>query len=386
MSDQCLENCNILDPNLHVLIGHELKVFLNSKLINPSDINRILKKNGVYVPTKLEVMIPILSSMILSPEDFSQMLTFVKNKEQRPKYRTGNIQLSAKGVSAWKDQLQGDSLDNLNKLDIKSLFGNVEYDKKPTLDIQGDEVSIVYKARRNDYNADLLKRDIVVNGGIKLRKKEDGLEIISTYSSKETEDINKLLTDSIMKDFFEKGITTQESIIQIKFTDFTNKNRIIFFHTLVDGNRFLKKGELKEIEVRVDDNEIDNLPSDPEVNFLRDNVKGLKILEGKELEDSFFITNTKYYPYYFIPSIDVNYSFSHNANKGSCNVSFFFKPIKRSYLGSVLDFSLSEPKYDVGGESAAVRREIELKLNQEIQKMIEKILKNPIYKSKSCTN
>lgn len=44
MSDQCLENCNILDPNLHVLIGHELKVFLNSKLINPSDINRILKK------------------------------------------------------------------------------------------------------------------------------------------------------------------------------------------------------------------------------------------------------------------------------------------------------------------------------------------------------
>lgn len=374
MKDQYIEDSNILDPDLHVLIGHELKTFLNSKLINAGDINKLLKRNGIFVPTNLDVMIPILSSMILPPEDFDQMLTFVKNKEQRPKYRTGNIPLSTHGCTAWIDRLQ-DNLGNLQNLDITSLSGNIEYDKKPTLEIHGNEVFIAYEARRKDYNEDLLKRDILVKGGIKLRERDGKLEIISTYSSKETEDINKLLMDCMMKDFFEGNITAQKSIIQIKFTDFTNTNRIVFFNNLVSGNRFLKSGRLEEIEVRVDDNEIDTLPLDPEVNFLRDNLKGFKILEGKELAESFFITKTQYYPYYFIPSIDVNYLFSYNANKGSCNVSFFFKTIKRSYTESVLDFSLSEPKYEAGGNTVSIRREIELKLNQEIQKMIENALK-----------
>lgn len=364
------EEHKVLDPDLHVLLGYDLRSFLNSKLITPGNISSLLKGCGVYVPTKNENTIPLLSSLILSPEIFHQMLSFVSNKEQRPKYRTGSIELSENGKILWKDNLQ-DSLEYLESLNIKDNYDNVEYEKCLILEINGSVALLSYELRRNDYNQDLLKRDLIVKGSLQFSDKKDRLEVVSIYSSKETEEWNKILIDSINRKFFTDGITSQEEIDQIEFKSFTNEERIRFFNRLVAGNTYLKNGSLETLAIMLDPDKVGSLPNDPEIEFFKGNLEGLKTLGGKSLSESFFIKKDEYYPYYFIPTIEVKYDFLDGANKGFCIVEFFFKAIKKNYLESVLDVSLKELKYEEGGISSSVRRKVELKLNQEIQAMIE---------------
>lgn len=372
MNSNLEDKNSALDPNLHVLIGHELSTFLNSGLITPGNISSLLKNNGVYVPTKNEKTIPILSSMILAPETFHKMLAYVVNKEQRPKYRIGAVKLSSCSTN-WIDALQ-DNYESLKQINCDVINNNIKYEKTLTLEIDQNNTAIMYyKLRRNHYNQDLLKRNVLVEGTIRIEKKNGKLEITSIFSSKETEELNNILIKNMSQYFFSEGLTEQESIIQIKFNDFTNKERIVFFNKLVKGYKSLSSGNLEMMEVMVDPEMVDKLPDDPEIEFLKGNFKGLKTLGGEELSESFFIKKIKYYPYYFIPSMDVKYDFSDGTNHCCCTVGFFFKSVRKSYTDSVFDFFIKDLKYEKGGNIFHARRKVELKINQEIQKMIEDI-------------
>lgn len=220
MNSNLEDKNSALDPNLHVLIGHELSTFLNSGLITPGNISSLLKNNGVYVPTKNEKTIPILSSMILAPETFHKMLAYVVNKEQRPKYRIGAVKLSSCSTN-WIDALQ-DNYESLKQINCDVINNNIKYEKTLTLEIDQNNTAIMYyKLRRNHYNQDLLKRNVLVEGTIRIEKKNGKLEITSIFSSKETEELNNILIKNMSQYFFSEGLTEQESIIQIKFNDFT---------------------------------------------------------------------------------------------------------------------------------------------------------------------
>lgn len=353
-----------LDTSSTILAGADLRILLNSDHISYGEVHAALKEKGIYVgENEKSTTVPILSATLLTPDNFSRLIEASVDRESQPKVKGSSLELVSDSLD-WITPLKDSLFDDSSWLTGES--DNVSFVETPEVIVESsDSIRIPYRLTKSDYSKDWLQRDLRFDGEIIIKKKDGTLllDFSSSHSSKETEIINKKITINISKILNDASIVTSPEPHQIKFDSFDNEERIRFFKRLTAGfGKIISTGDVDNIEINID---VDGppLPSDPQISWMKNSVKRMKI-DGERLNDVFLISEEKYYKHYHIQKMDVEYPYTQGVNSGKCKICFLFSSSTRAeddYKKSELTFS-------------CIRLSHGSKVNQDSKKLISKLI------------
>lgn len=363
----------ISNTNYSIPTGADLRVLLNSEHISYGEVHNILKSKGIFIGnTDKAITVPILSATLLTPTDYSNLIDASVNRDSKPKVKVSAFNLVLE-TSDWITPLKNELFNS--DFNPCANIENVDFVDIPGIIIDNkNKVRIPYAINRKDFSKDWTKRELKFLGEITIERQGKSLKLdfSSTHSSKETETINRRLTSRIFKLLKDKGVTQDENERRITFGCFTNIERIRFFKRLTGGiSTTLGKGSVNDMEINRDISG-PPLPNDPQVSWMNQTVKRLKI-DGEKLNDIFLISDEKYYPFYHVQRIDMTYTYSATTNSGTCRVSYFFSSLTKYEVGkddSELTFEIFKTTQDHQANSDA-KKEIATKLERVIRDLIE---------------
>ncbi|HDL7359425.1 TPA: hypothetical protein PXN21_002772 [Yersinia enterocolitica] len=360
------------DSKSNILSGNDLRVLLNSEHISYGEVHNTLKEKGIFIgdPDK-SATIPLLSSTLLTPDEFSRLIEASVNRESIPKNKSLTLELtnnSSDWISPLKDEFENDHIDFINGMD------NIVFIDYPEVVVEDNKVKINYKVNRKDYSKDWLERELNFSGEITVEKNGNYLKLdfLSTHSSKETEIINKRITSKISKALYSLNIVTSDEPEVITFDSFNNEERVRFFKRLTAGKpKKLSIGTVDNIEISFDKNG-PVIPNDPQISWMGQSVKRIKI-DGERLNDIFLISDEKYYKHYHIQKMDIEFPFSFGQNSGICKVSFFFSSQnKRSDKNENSEFTFSCNKVTMKNiANSESKKDINKKIDISVKELIE---------------
>lgn len=318
-----------MDSSYLIPSGTELRVLLNSEHISYGEVHSALKAKGVFCGNNdKSITIPLLSAMLLTPSEYSSLIEASVDRDSKPKVKVSALDLVAVGLD-WITPLKQLFETEFNPF---ANIESIEVIDAPGVVVDGnDKVRIPYTINRKDFSKDWTQRELKFSGEISIERQGSSLKLdfSSMHSSKETEIINRRLTSKISKTLKDDGITQSEVERRITFDSFTNVERVRFFKRLTAGyGRYISKGNVNDMEINRDISG-PPLPNDPQVSWMNQTVKRIKI-DGEKLNDIFLISDEKYYPYYHVQRMDVTFPYSFAVNEGEFRVGFYFSTPSRS--------------------------------------------------------
>jgi hypothetical protein len=311
-------------------IGSDLRVLLNSEHISRGEVQSILKSKGIFVGNSdKSITVPILSSTLLTPDDFSNLIESSVERESRPKTKISGLDLVSDSTD-WMSPLK-ESLFS-SDFDPAANIASIEFLRTPDLVVENrDRITIPYEVHRRDFSKDWVERELRFGGEIIIERQGNCLKLdfASRHSSKETEAINRRITTRICKILKDSNAVWSEAPKRITFGGFSNTERVRFFKRLTGGvPKSFALGAVNDMEICRDLN-APPLPNDPQIAWMNQTVKRIKI-DGERLNDIFLIADEKYYPYYHVQHIDITYTYAISANLGSCRLAFSFSGTSKS--------------------------------------------------------
>lgn len=311
-----------LDVERNMLWGDRLRVLLNSNHITYGEINSLLRRKGVFVDSSDKtVTVPLLSSCLLTPEEFSSLISLSYTRESLEKYKTDKLTLNP-SAGDWRQSV----IDNFDEIiGGLSLDSGHTFVKSPTLTSEKDQIEIQYTIKKEDYSKDWIDQELQFSGGMVISKRNGELilELEKTHTSKETDRINNIFAKSLTTHLKTQKIVNEEAPKSIRFNDFSNEERVKFFLLLTGANSVaLKFDELSEVEI-VRDEAAGALPDDPSVKWMEGKVRNIRI-SGKKLDQLGLITESKFHKYCLLVKMSASYGFKFGANIGHCSVIFSF--------------------------------------------------------------
>ena len=355
-------------------VGSDLRALLNSDHISYGEVQSVLKAKGIFVGNSDKaITVPILSSTLLTPDDFSNLIASSVDRESRPKTKISGLDLvsdSADWVTPLKAGLFSSDFDpGLN-------IASIEFLRSPSLVVESkDRITIPYEVKRKDFSKDWVKRELSFGGEIIIERQGSCLKLdfASKHSSKETETINRRITARICKILSESKAVQSDEPRRITFGSFSNFERVQFFKRLTGGvPKSLTLGAVNDMEISRD-LKGPPLPNDPQVAWMNQTVKRLKV-DGERLNDIFLIADEKYYPYYHVQQIDITFTYALATNNGSCRIGFSFSGPNKSDAGRddaelTIDFARVTYDNQVNNDSKKV---ISQNLEQTVRAMVER--------------
>lgn len=353
--------------------GSELRVLLNSDHISYGEVHTLLKRKGIFAScSEKATTVPMLSGTLLTPADFTHLVESSISRELRPKFKTSNIGLMTSGAD-WATPLKMLFKGGLSPY---TATPNVEVVRMAHLQVESPtKLRVDYELLRRDVSQEWINREIPFTGEIEIELVDDKvkLSVISTHSSKETEAANRKLVSEIAEALQKAGVASSTVDERITFGSFQNDERVRFFKRLTAGLApGLGAGTVIEMEINRD-KDGPALPADPQVEWLNQTVRRLKI-DGDKLNEVFLISDERYYKFYHVQRMELRYEeFALGTNSGSAKVSVFFSapPHHGDELEDPeLTFELRTVSHRTAPSSDA-KRKIELELRRTIQSMID---------------
>lgn len=312
-----------LDMDRSMLWGDRLRVLLNSSHISYGEINGLLRAKGIFIDsTDKAIIVPLLSSCLLTPDEFGQLISNSYTRESFEKYKTDKLTLSSNTadwsssvIESFEELLGGISLDSSHEfVDRPSIVRN-----------SNNELEIQYTIKKEDFSKDWIDQELQFSGGLIISRRDGEviLELQKTHTSKETDRLNGLIVKSISNHWREKSIVKNEAPQSIKFDDFSNMERFSLFMSFTGANtKALNFDELSDIEI-VRDESAGALPTDEAISWMEGKVNKLHIT-GKKLNELGLITNTSFHRAFYLVKMSLGYKFQSGANKGTCAVVLAF--------------------------------------------------------------
>lgn len=362
----------ILDSNFLIPSGTELRVLLNSEHISYGEIHLSLKAKGIFLGNnEKSITVPLLSATLLTPSDYDALIEASVDRDSKPKVKGSSLDL-VDSSSDWITPLKKLFESEFNPF---ANLENVEVLDSPDVIVDGkDKVRIPFSIVRKDFSKDWTQRELRFDGEVAIERQGDNLKLdfLSTHSSKETEIVNKRMTAQISKTLKESGATQSEKERRITFDSFSNVERVRFFKRLTGGHgRFIKKGTVSDMEINRDTSG-PSLPNDPQISWMKDTVKRLKI-DGDKLNDIFLISDEKYYDYYHVQKMDVTFGYNSAANSGEFKASLFFSTPSRGDSDkndAELTFEILKISHDHKVNSDA-KKALNSEINKQVRILIE---------------
>lgn len=358
-----------------MLWGERLKILLNTDFISYGEILKILRDKGIFLNAKAKSdLVPLLSSCLLTPNEFTELIERSFVRESTKKYSSCNFELVSNN-NEWIDNIT-DNFDDIICA-IKPEYG-CEFATTPSCIIEdSDEIVIPYSLRVVDFSKDWIEQEIIYPAEIRIKLSDDKnkLEIQQIKTSKVTGKVNDKITGALGKSWLSKNIIKNEKPISINFDNFNNVERIRFFLQLTSNkiDRFIFK-EVNTYDI-VRDQSAGKLPDEQEIKWMEEHVDSLQI-KGTDLGKTFILEQEKYYQYYFLVKMIATYEFNFGANSGKCNVEFAFsgKPSRSNdYANTIFDFSI---KLISSTLEEGSKRKVTKNIIDTIQSIVDSALKH----------
>lgn len=343
-----------------MLWGDRLRVLLNSSHISYGEINELLREKGIFIDSSDKaVIVPLLSSCLLTPEEFGRLVSRSYTRESLEKYKTDKLTLSSKDAD-WRSSI----LENFEEVvgGISPESGH-EFVHAPSIVSKSkDEIEIHYEIKKEDFSKDWIDRELHFSGVVTISRRNGELllELQKTHTSRETDRINSIFVKSLSNHWKSKGVIQEHAPKSIKFEDFDNQERIRFFlHLTGADTAALRFNELSDIEI-IRDEAAGALPDDPSIKWMDGKVRSIRI-NGEKLNQLGLVTNEAFHKYCFLVKMSASYQFQSGATKGKCTVIFSFggrTSHERDYANTELNICIERiPRLESNTEKD-VRRNI----------------------------
>lgn len=373
-----------IDLKSTIVLGSELRILLGSEHVSYGDIYASLKEKGVFVGNSdKSTTVPLLSAMLLTPDNFIRLIESGVNRESLPKVKVAVLDLVAQD-SDWIAPLKKDLFND--SFDVLGSMSGVEFLTSPHMVVRGDKVSIPYRVVRQDYSKDWIQRELIFDAQVTIERQcgELKLEFTSTHSSKETEQVNKRITARVAKLLHGQSLVKEGELLAVTFGAFNNEERVRYFKRLTAGCvGCISPGCVNDIEICLDSNG-PALPDDPQISWMKQTVRRFNV-DGDRLNDIFLINNEKYYRHYFILRMDVTFPFKVAANEGECRVSFSFGGGRAVSPSSELVFEILRWSYK-DSPNADARRLISSEVQNGLRSVVEQMFNQAIAERLQATS
>lgn len=308
--------------------GNELRELLIFSDISEAEMNKLLRDKGVYLaePTK-ENILPILSSILLSPVEFDRLREKQKTKEDQEKRRSDPpIKLTNNVQNETLITILPDI--DLNKV-AKKEFDNYDFHiaslSFEIIENNPNKVQACYTITKREKNKIWFDSENDFNGSVIFELNDNQLEMKSTsiHTSKDTKFINDMIKKEVIQDFRKKNFIDAKTVEKkILIDDFTNQEIIDFFINFTDTKSTdVIFDNIISMDIELDENE--SLPSEHQIKWMENRIKNLKF-DGKKIEEIDLITeidNRKYIKCWGIVS---EYKFNYTGGEGKLKINFSF--------------------------------------------------------------
>lgn len=328
--------------------GQELNELLIQKYLTDANITQILKLKGIYYGLKdKQNTVPILASTVLTPSEFEFIREKRNTKEDSVKRKSSVVPWSSKKTLF--DEMPK-NLDPRKIIDTR--FQGFELIGSPRfVPIDGDQnrLQLKFEIERKDGSKSWCNSETKFEGSVEVGLINGNLElkIVKHNTSQETEDVAQQITNFLKKSFRDNGCI-QEDKIDIVFSAFTNEERINYFWLLTGKTELdnLKFDCITDIDVKPDNSL--NIPADLSIEWMANKINKLRI-SGKDIQNTFFITDKACHPYLIFWRMEAKYIFNDHIAKGSCKLNFEFNGYgKKANPNSELTISVNQLSLDKG--------------------------------------
>jgi len=352
-------DASVLLPN-----GEKLKPLLKKSVISESDIQKLLKKRGVFnVDKDRKGAVQFLTTTLVSPKEFEELQEIQKTKEDNVKVRNTTLQSKTKNVLL--DVIDTDLIDSE---ELENILDTCTFQTDTALNVEDENhLYIEYEILREDVTLDWANINRKFPGRIDIIKEAETGQIrfLSEYTSAETEEVNSEIIKKISSTLKEKDeVENTTTLAQYSSNKLNNINRMKFMLALAndfkDGN--LKYKSVKNIEIGRDKTQQGAME---ETGLLFDDSVRNVIINGEKgetLNNIEYIVNEDYYEFLILRALQVEYSFDYVSAKGVCILEFgfphYFRNTKRSEEFEVIVNKVFLNKSSHGENIKSVTRKI----------------------------
>jgi hypothetical protein len=322
-----------IDTGMILPYGEHLRGLLQNSLITESQLRTLLREKGIYFCESIkEKMVPVLSSLLLSPKEFDLLKEHQKTKEDKEKRHESRFKTELQAtIKSLKQALKSF---NLNDLDTNK-FRNYKY-KTPNVTFEEDkeknQLSVTYEIERYQRNKSFSEQVEFFKGTVILDCNGNNLEIITKNIStaKETLDINGNIINHIKNTLIKNNIissTTKEE--KILMSEMSNEEIIQFLLAFTDNAKFksISFEDIKSIDIEID--ESIPLPEESDIKWMESKINKLK-LDGKKIEEIKLLTENTNHKYLKCWGLVAVFKYDNTIGKGNSIVEFRFNPTNKN--------------------------------------------------------
>lgn len=314
--------------------GESLRAVLQHESIKDRERRTLLRMKGVFVNnTDEDSTFPILTTSLLSPNEFEYLKDSLQAKEDREK--TINRMLEWESTKTLITAIP----DNFNVQEvIKTNFPRYKVIGNPNfkmVDNNPDKIVLDFKCETNNYSKDWFRGQNEFKGQVtfeKVKTKDSKVQLQIVHTSPETTEIAEKVSKSLERHFKANNYMNPEKEIQrVLFKDFTNEERINFFLNMTQGDEVFGFTKATFLDIGPDLNE--NLPN--EINWLElAKVKELNI-NGEILHNLPFLKDKSLHKFMILSEMEIIYDFSLPTAEGNCTIKFGFPNYFKKRIGNI---------------------------------------------------
>lgn len=343
-----------------------LRQLIGQPKIKNTDLKNILRNRGVFTGSDdKEIIGPVIIKTGLSPSEYIELREGYRSKEENPKSKTRTIAWNSESplIDAMPDSINYEQLlnDNFGVLSIKRITDFTTSQENP------NHIYIDFELYRNDTIKNLGESVSIHSGRIEIKRDESEplLNISIIHTAPETRDFSNKVTGHLIDHFkFNGYINKDEYVKVIKFADFNNTGRILFFNELTQKvlHSNLNFSDTKDIHFSPD-NTIHNHPDN--IAWMKDKIEDMKI-RGSDLHSTFFVKDAALHPFIQLFGMQCDYTFQAGDSSGTCRILFEFAENDDSQ-GSELILNLSMLKLE-SNDSGTPRSTLKRKILESLEK------------------
>jgi len=360
---------NTVDIHTLLPVGEKLKPLLNKSSISESDMKNLLKRRGVFLSgNDKKAIVPYLTMSLLSPKEFEELQELQKTKEDAMKFR--NKSVNSKSNYNLTELIETDII-NVNDIEIHLNDCSFHTDANFKV-IDSNRLVVDYEILRSDLNKDWASTESKFNGRVEIAKniKTNEINIISEYTSNETEEINGIILDKVFKTLKEKNEIEEKKIFELASDNFNNEERFEFLLSLTKDspNSILKYKSVRNIEIGPD--KTSNLQVAPSIVVFDNSVKNIIINgeKGETLQNIEYVTNKVYHKALILRAVQIEYKFNVVGASGTCIIEYGFPQFsgsnKKSKVFEVTINKLWFNKDSISSNAKSASRKILNEFNQ----------------------
>lgn len=324
------------DIKYFIPFGESIRGFANQQFISAAEINRTLRKRGVFALNQgKDYTTPILQTLLLSPKEFDEIKEAYRYKEDS--YKTISREI------VWGDNVDLSSVNSL-QVDVESYIKRYLPTCKlqvpirfVTVENNPNHIKTDFTIQRNDINKAWYEQTNVFTATVEFINYNGRGRVIIKHTAPETKELAEKIVDVKIGQFKEHNIMPRNNKPKkILFSEFNNFERFAFFYRLttkMQDNGVIICKDIKDISIKPDD-AYDILPEG--IDWMKKMKK--IIISGDSLGQTFFMKDNKYHNSLILWSIDALFSYIYKGEKGTFTACLGFSDYIKK--GNVSEFEI----------------------------------------------